>query len=207
MRILVAEDDPLTLEGIKLVLAVSLHEIVATFDNGEAALENLAAARPDMLLLDFDMPKRSGLDVLRSLRERGDTRPIILLTASMSDDRVYEALKLGLNGLVIKSVAPRDLPICVDAVAHGRRWIDHDVLQRVMERTLSGSASSDPLEQLTARQRAIVALVVQGHRNRDIAAELGISEGTIKVHLHSIYDKLGVSNRLELALLVFNAAR
>lgn len=205
MRILIAEDDPLTLEGIKLLLSTSLHEVVGTFPDGEALLDNLAAARPDMLLLDFDMPKRSGLDVLRTLRERGDKRPIVLLTGSMSDARVYEAMQRGLNGLVIKSAAPRDLVTCLDAVAQGRRWIDHDVLQRAMELSLGGSAGGDPLEGLTARQRAIVGLILQGLRNKQIASELGVGEGTVKVHLHNIYERLGVNNRVELALLAAKA--
>lgn len=207
-RILVAEDDPLTLEGIKLLLSTTLHEVAAAVPNGEAVLDQLASARPDLLLLDFDMPVRSGLDVLRTLRERGDKRPIVLLTGSISDHRVYEALQLGLNGLVIKSAAPRDLATCLDAVAQGRRWIDHEVLQRTMELSLNGdAASADPLHGLSKRERAVVGLLLQGLRNREIASELGIGEGTIKVHLHNIFDKLGVGNRMELALLAARTPR
>lgn len=201
-RILIAEDDPLTLEGIKLLLTASAHQVVGTVNNGSLLLEHLPALRPDLLLLDFDMPERTGLDVLRTLRERGDQRPIVLLTGSMSDKRVYEALQLGLNGLVVKAQAPRDLMICLDAVFAGRRWIDHDVLQRVMELSLDpDGAQTDMLAPLSKRERAIVGLLLQGLRNREIASELGIGEGTVKVHLHNVFDKLGVSSRMELALL------
>lgn len=205
-RLLIAEDDPLTLEGIKLLLTGTLFEIVDTVRDGETVLERLASKRPDMLLLDFDMPKRSGLDVLRTLRERGDKRPVVLLTGSMSDRRAYEALQVGLNGLVLKSAAPKNLLTCLDAVLHGRRWIEHEVLQRAMEISLNPDEDgSDPLQPLSRRERAIVALVLQGMRNKQIAGELGIAEGTVKVHLNRIYDKLGVGSRTELALAAVKA--
>jgi two-component system nitrate/nitrite response regulator NarP len=205
-RLLIAEDDPLTLEGIKLLLTGTLFEIVDTVSDGETVLQRLASKRPDMLLLDFDMPKRSGLDVLRTLRERGDKRPVVLLTGSMSDRRAYEALQVGLNGLVLKSAAPKNLLTCLDAVLHGRRWIEHEVLQRAMEISLNPDEDgSDPLQPLSRRERAIVALVLQGMRNKQIAGELGIAEGTVKVHLNRIYDKLGVGSRTELALAAVKA--
>jgi two-component system, NarL family, nitrate/nitrite response regulator NarL len=201
-RLLVAEDDPLTLAGIELLLAGTLYEIVDTVEDGEAVLDQLPRKRPDILLLDFDMPKRSGLDVLRTLRERGDKRPVVLLTGSMSDRRVYEAMQVGLNGLVLKSAAPKNLLTCLDAVAQGKRWIEHDVLQRAMEISLNpDGGGADPLQPLSKRERAIVGLILQGMRNKQIAGELGISEGTVKVHLHNIFEKLGVASRMELALV------
>lgn len=201
-RLLIAEDDPLTLEGIKVLLAGSLYEIVGTVGDGEAVLELLPNKRPDMLLLDFDMPKRSGLDVLRTLRQRGDKRPVVLLTGSMSDMRVFEALQVGLNGLVLKSAAPRNLLTCLDSVVQGRRWIEHDVLQRAMDISLNPDGNgADPLQPLSKRERAIVGLLLQGMRNKQIAGELGIGEGTVKVHLHNIFEKLGVASRMELALI------
>ena len=200
-KLLIAEDDPLTLEGIKLLLSSSNYQIVGAVSDGEEVLDQLGTLRPDMLLLDFDMPKRSGLDVLRTLRERGDKRPMVLLTGSMSDKRAYEALQLGLNGLVIKSAAPKHLLICLDAVAQGKRWIEHDVLQRAMDISLNPAGEADPLSVLSKRERAIVSLLLQGMRNKEIAAELGIGEGTVKVHLHNVFEKLGVSSRMELALV------
>jgi two-component system nitrate/nitrite response regulator NarP len=203
---MVAEDDPLTLEGIKLLLSASLHEVAGTVSDGSLLLEELPAVRPDLVLLDFDMPERTGLDVLRTLRGRDDQRPVVLLTGSMSDKRVYEALQLGLNGLVLKASAPRDLLTCLEAVLAGRRWIDHDVLQRVMDLSINPEAgTADPLAPLSKRERAIVGLLLQGLRNKEIAAELRIGEGTVKVHLHNVFEKLGVSSRMELALLAARA--
>jgi len=135
-RILIAEDDPLTAEGIKLLLSASLHQVVAALSDGHAVLEQLPALRPDLVVLDFDMPLRTGLDVLRTLRERGDKRPVILLTGSMSDKRIHEALQLGLVSRVttsanlfaeamalakeISQLAPLAIRACLKAVIDGQ---------------------------------------------------------------------------------------
>src|SRR5690606_40183146 len=133
-KVLVADDDPLTLAGIELLLANSNFKVVATASSGMEVLDNLASTRPEMLILDIRMPERSGLDVLRTLRGRGDTRPIVLLTGSINDQSAKEAMDLGVNGLVIKASAPRDLLICLDSVMQGRKWFDQEVMQRAMER-------------------------------------------------------------------------
>lgn len=200
-RVLVADDDPLTAAGIEVLLASSNFQIVASARTGKEVLETLAGARPEILVLDIRMPERSGLDVLRTLRARGDSRPIVLLTGSIDDQGVREAMDLGVNGLVIKATAPRDLLLCLESVAHGRRWFDQEVMQRAMDLAQSPGGGRDPLEQLSTRERSIVALVQRGLRNKEIAAELGLTEGTVKVHLHRIFEKLRVTSRTELILL------
>jgi len=200
-KVLLAEDDPLTLAGIELLLSSSNYQVVATARTGSEVLDILPSARPDMLILDFQMPERSGLDVLRAIRSRGDHRPVVLLTGSMNDQRAQEAMQFGVNGLVIKANAMRDLLICLDTVSQGRRWFDQETLQRAMQASLSPDAPRDPLAVLSERERAIVALVQRGLRNKEVAAELGLTEGTVKVHLHKIFDKLGVQSRMELVLI------
>jgi two-component system nitrate/nitrite response regulator NarP len=202
VKILLADDDPLTTAGIKLLLSDTHYQVVSEVRDGATALQELPRARPDLLLLDFEMPERSGLDVLRTLRERGDRRPIVLLTGRIPDRRVYEALQIGLNGLVIKASAPQHLLTCLDAVVQGRRWIDHEILQRAMEISLNAEdEGAHPLAMLSQRERSVAFLVVRGLRNREIASELGIGEGTVKVHLHNIFEKLGVTSRTELAIV------
>ena len=115
-KVLIAEDDPLTLSGIELLLANTNYQVAAAVNDGAAVLDQLPTARPDILVLDVDMPERSGLDILRTLRSRGDQRPVVILTARINDRKAFEALQLGVNGLVIKSAAPRDLLTCLDAV-------------------------------------------------------------------------------------------
>ena len=200
-RVLVAEDDPLTLSGISMLLDKTNFEVVAAVNTGTAALDALPKARPDMLILDNSMPERTGLDVLRTLRHRGDNRSVILLTGGINDQATKEAMQLGVDGIVIKSTAPRDLLTCLEAVVRGRRWLDQEVMQRAMQLAMSPDSPRDPLEALSARERAVASLAQRGLRNKEIADELGLTEGTVKVHLHKVFEKLGLRGRTELILL------
>lgn len=200
-KVLVADDDPLTLAGIELLFANSNFQVVATATSGKEVLDSLASARPDVLVLDIRMPERTGLDVLRTLLGRGDNRPIVLLTGNINDQDAKEAMELGVNGLVIKASAPRDLLICLDSVMQGRKWFDQEVMQRAMERAAMPEEKG-PLEQLSLRERQIALLVQRGLRNKEIAEELGLTEGTVKVHLHNVFKKLGLRSRTDLILLL-----
>jgi two-component system nitrate/nitrite response regulator NarP len=201
-RLLIADDHPIVLSGIEGLLRGTSYQVVATVRDGAAVLEVLPTARPDILLMDVNMPHRSGLDVLRTLRNRSDTRPIVLLTASLESADAIEAIQLGVNGVVLKETAPDLLLGCLDAVKSGRRWIERSVLEGALAMSLSDETrGAGPLAALSAKERAIVRLVSQGLRNKEVASELGVTEGTVKVHLHNIYDKLNVSNRTELAVL------
>lgn len=200
-KVLVADDDPLTLAGIELLFANSNFQVVATATSGKEVLDSLASARPDVLVLDIRMPERTGLDVLRTLRGRGDNRLIVLLTGNINDQDAKEAMELGVNGLVIKASAPRDLLICLDSVMQGRKWFDQEVMQRAMERAAMPEEKG-PLEQLSLRERQIALLVQRGLRNKEIAEELGLTEGTVKVHLHNVFEKLGLRSRTDLILLL-----
>jgi len=205
-KVLVADDDPLTLAGIELLLGASNFKVVATAGSGKEVLEQLPSTRPEILVLDIRMPERSGVDVLRTLRGRGDTRPIVLLTGSIDDQNAREAIDLGVNGLVIKASAPRDLLICLDAVMKGRRWFDQEVMQRAMDLAQGPAPEQGPLDQLSPRERGIALLVQRGLRNREIAEELGLTEGTVKVHLHRIFEKLELRSRTDLILMAGSTA-
>lgn len=200
-KVLVADDDPLTMAGITALLEKTNFNVVATVNTGAAVLDTLAGARPDLLILDNGMPERSGLDVLRTLRSRGDVRPVVLLTGGLNDELAREAIQLSVNGIVIKATAPRDLLTCLENVVQGRRWLDQDVMQRVMDQAMSPGAPRDPFDALSGRERAVASLVKRGLRNKEIADELGLTEGTVKVHLHKVFDKLGIRGRTELILL------
>ena len=200
-KVLVADDDPLTMAGITTLIDKTNFTVVATVNTGAAVLDALPGARPELLILDNDMPERSGLDVLRTLRSKGDDRPVVLLTSRLNDELAREAVKLSVNGIVIKSTAPRDLLVCLESVVQGRRWIDQEVMQRVMEQAMSPDAPRDPFDALSARERAVASLVQRGLRNKEVASELGLTEGTVKVHLHKVFDKLGIRGRTELILL------
>lgn len=199
-RLLIADDHPVVLSGLAMLLQDSEYEVVAQVRDGAAALEAVPSARPDILLLDVSMPERSGLDVLRTLRLRGDNRPVVLLTADIDDQRLLEAVKLNVSGIMLKDSAPTQLFRCLDEVARGGRSIEPALLQRTVDITMSGYAERDPLHPLTVRERAIAELVAQGLSNREIGSELGITEGTVKVALHRAYEKLNIGSRTELAL-------
>jgi two-component system nitrate/nitrite response regulator NarP len=189
------------MSGVEAVLSQAGFEVVGKTPDGAAFLEALPTARPDILMLDVHMPVQDGIDVLLTLRSRGDPRPIVLLTASLDDQRLLEAIKAGVNGIVLKEGAEETLVQCLRSVAQGKRWIDKELLERALNVSLDGSGESDRLAALTTRERAIASLIALGRRNREIASELGLTEGTVKVYLHNIYSKLGVENRTELAVM------
>jgi two-component system nitrate/nitrite response regulator NarP len=202
-RVLIADDHPIVRSGIEGLLKNTSFKVVAALGDGTEVLERIPQLRPDILLLDVDMPKRSGVDVLRILRSKGDQRPVILLTANLQTAGAIEAIQLGVNGIVLKETAPALLLNCLDAVKNGRRWIERSILEEALNTALADDGNSaGKLGSLSPKERAVASLVTQGLRNKEIASELGITEGTVKVHLHRIYDKLKVTNRTELAMIV-----
>lgn len=202
-RVLIADDHPIVRSGVEGLLKNTAFKVVAALGDGTEVLEHIPRLRPDILLLDVDMPNRSGLDVLRILRSKGDQRPVILLTASLQTPMAIEAIQLGVNGIVLKETAPALLLNCLDAVKNGRRWIERSILEEALNTALTDDGgAAGKLGSLSAKERAIANLVSQGLRNKDIALELGITEGTVKVHLHRMYDKINVTNRTELAMAV-----
>lgn len=201
VRILIADDHPIIVAGVEALLRGSDYSVVAQARDGAELLDAIGTARPDILIVDVQMPERSGIDVLRILRSRGDQRPVILLTASLDDFRLIEAIQLGVNGIVLKEGAHHLLFDCLDVVRSGGRWIDRALMDRALDRALADPSTREgAFAALTTRERAVVSLVAQGRRNKEIAAELGITEGTVKVYLHRIYERIGVTNRTELAL-------
>jgi DNA-binding NarL/FixJ family response regulator len=143
----------------------------------------------------------NGLDVLRTLSNEQIRCRTVLLTAAISDEQVLEAVKLGAAGLVLKESPPETLLECVRRVHAGEQWIDRDTVTRAVNTVLTREAAEKEASgMLTPREIEIVRMVAQGLRNRVIAERLSISEGTVKVHLHNIYEKFGVDGRLELLL-------
>ena len=200
IRILIADDHPIIVSGLKAILAGTDYEVVGSVSSGGEVPAAVALHSPDILLLDVAMPGRTGVELLRDLRDSGDRRRVVLLTAGLDDSALLEAVQLGVDGIVLKEGAHNTLIPCLEAVSEGRRWVEQELLQRALAIAMGGSAAADPLAGLSEREKAVTALVARGLRNRDIAARLGMNEGTVKVHLHRIYRKLGIGSRTELAL-------
>lgn len=190
--------------GIEAVLRGSRYTLVETVADGEAALAALARCNPDICIFDVRMPGKDGVTVLETMRNAGDTRPVVLLTAELSDRALYTAVKAGVDGIVLKNGAEDSLIECLDAVTGGAKSIDVELMARALDLAISGGGI-DRLAKLAPRERQITELVAQGLRNREIAERLSMSEGTVKVYLHGIYQKVGVENRTSLALLARGA--
>jgi two-component system nitrate/nitrite response regulator NarP len=182
--------------ALDMLLRGSAYELASRVRTVAEATQQISTLKPDLLLLDVHLPDGSGLDVLRRL-SRARSRPkVILLTAGMDEAQLLAAAELDPEGMVLKTSDPGLLLECMDAVVAGKRWVDPEIAERTRQ-AQERAASAPPL---TRRERELIELVRQGLRNRDIAAELGVTEGTVKVYLHAIFDKLHVENRTELAL-------
>lgn len=200
MRLLIADDHPIVTSGIAAMFERTEFEIVARCSNGREALESLDAAAPDVMILDVQMPELTGIEVLREVKRSGRSVPVILMTASMTDAQAVEAIRLGVDGLVLKERAPDELLTCARKVMAGQSQIDPEVTRRVLDFALSNRPVEQPRLKLTARETHIAAMVGKGLRNKQIAHAIQVAEGTVKMHLHNVYDKLGVTSRTELAL-------
>lgn len=191
--------------GVESVLRGSRYSLVETVSDGIAALAAVARCNPALCIFDVRMPGKDGVAVLEAMRESGDERPVVLLTAELTDRALYAAVNARVNGIVLKNGAEDSLIECLDTVMGGVRSIPSDLLTRALELSINGGGV-DPLSRLAPRERQIADLVAQGLRNRDIADRLAMSEGTVKVYLHGIFQKVGVENRTGLALLARDSA-
>ena len=210
VRILIADDHPIVRDGLKkLLLLEDDFEVVGEAADGREVLDKVQELDPDVLLLDLRMPNLDGLSALQALQQSNKRTRVIVLTASEDKNEFVQAMKLGCSGIVLKQTAPDLIVKSVRKVYAGEIWLDSHTTAAVMrqfqtgtEAGGSGQGGSKGRERnpLSTREREIVALVAQGYKNKEMAEKMFISEQTVKNHLHNIFDKLGVSDRLELAL-------
>ena len=200
VSVLLADDHPFMRAGVEAVLRGTRFDIVAMANDGDEALTAVARHDPEVCIFDIRMPKRSGVEVLQAMREKGDMRPVVLLTAALEDHSLLGAVRAGVNAIVLKDGAEDALLNALEKVDSGQKSIPEDLLQRALDLSLTGG-KADPLAPLAPRERQIASHVGRGLRNREIAEALAMSEGTVKVYLHTIYQKLGIKNRTELALI------
>jgi DNA-binding NarL/FixJ family response regulator len=202
IRLLIADDHPIFRHGLRKLLEVERDfVIVGEADDGGEALQQVIKLRPDVLLLDVAMPRLGGLEALPDLCAASPTTRILLLTASIGHADILRALQVGARGVLFKDTAVRLLPRAIRGVLEDGYWIGPEPasdLAQAMRRI--GDQAPDRRYGLTPREIEIVSAVVGGQNNRDIATHFNISQQTVKHHLTSIFDKLGVSSRLELAL-------
>ena len=212
IRILIADDHPIFRDGLRRLLeSEGDMTVVGEACDGHEAVKFTAQLKPDILLLDLAMPHHTGLDALRDLSTNspaGSVR-IILLTAAAEKKQIVEALQLGARGVVLKDSATQLLLKSIHAVMAGEYWVGRESVSNLVQylRNLMQTTSEESKQKkfgLTPRELEIVSAVVAGYANREIAEYFKISEDTVKHHLSNIFDKLGVSTRLELALFAVN---
>ncbi|HUA60052.1 MAG TPA: response regulator transcription factor [Verrucomicrobiae bacterium] len=212
IRIVVADDHPIFRDGLCKLLALEEDfEVVAQASDGRQVLEVLQQYEPDVLLLDLKMPGLDGLATLQRLQAAKNKTRVIVLTASDDKNEFVQAMKLGTSGIVLKQTATELLIKSIRKVHAGEIWLDSHTTAAVIRTFVAAEETAPPppvsapsrdreRSPLSQREREIVALVAQGFKNKEMAEKMFISEQTVKNHLHNIFDKLGVSDRLELAL-------
>jgi DNA-binding NarL/FixJ family response regulator len=208
IRVGIVDDHPIVRQGLRKLLELEEDiEVIGESDNGRTALELIEDMHPDVLLLDLKMPGMDGLTTLQTLQHNPHKTRIIVLTASEDKNEWVQAMKLGCSGIVVKQTQPELIVKSIRKVHSGEIWLDSHTTAAVMRQFASpadGASSNGKggreRSPLSTREREIVALVAQGYKNKEMAEKMFISEQTVKNHLHNIFDKLGVSDRLELAL-------
>jgi two-component system, NarL family, response regulator LiaR len=205
ITILVVDDHAVVREGLRAFLSVQDgFEIVGEASDGDEALDRAEQLDPDVILMDLVMPKLDGVSAMRELRERAPRSRVIVLTSFLEDDRLLPALASGAAGYLLKDSQPAELARAVRAAHAGEAIIDPTVAARLVH-ALSERPPAPALDDLTARERDVLALIAQGRSNKRIALELGISEKTVKTHVGHVLAKLDVTDRTQAAVLAVQA--
>jgi two-component system nitrate/nitrite response regulator NarL len=206
IRIVVADDHPVVRFGVRnMLMSEPGFEVVGEAEDGDDAITQTLELEPDILLLDLLMPRLPGLEAMRAIMTKSPRVKIVLLTSTITQHQIIEALQIGARGIVLKDSVAGDLSQALRAVLGGDYWIGGERVANLVKalQQLMAQAASAPDRKtygLTPRELEVVACIVEGCSNRDIAKQFNISEETVKRHLSNVFDKTGVSTRLELAL-------
>lgn len=204
---MIADDHPVVRAGVKAMLAQAPEvTVIGEAADGQEALDLVRRLAPDVLLLDLAMPRLEGIDVMRTLQDVAWRGRTIILASDITREQTLEALQAGVTGVLAKSDVAEQLVAAVRAVDAGRFWFGGQPLRSLVG-VIAKLLPSAPVPRqfgLTQRERDIIALVVEGQSNREIAASLEIAEETVKQHIKNVFDKTGVSKRLELALFAID---
>jgi DNA-binding NarL/FixJ family response regulator len=206
IRIVVADDHPVVRFGVRNMLQNEPgFDVIGEAEDGDDAITQTLELEPDILLLDLAMPRLPGLEAMRAIMTKSPRVKIVLLTSTISVQQIIEALQIGARGIVLKDSVAGDLTHALRAVLGGDYWIGGERVANLLKalQELQAKAAAIPERKtygLTPRELEVVTCIVEGCSNRDIAKQFNISEETVKRHLSNVFDKTGVSTRLELAL-------
>jgi two-component system nitrate/nitrite response regulator NarL len=201
VSIIVADDHPIVLGGLVTLLKQDKTlRLAASCANGQEAIEAIRTLRPDLALLDLNMPRLNGLQVLEALIAENLPTRVCFLAASLTDREIVTATARGAFGIILKESAPDKLMTALHAIAAGQKWLPGDLVDGASERLREQQAEVTRVsDTLSPREIEIMLKVAEGLSNKEVGRQLKISEGTVKMHLHSIYQKIHVSNRTSLA--------
>lgn len=204
-QIAIVDDHPIFLDGMAQFLSSHGHDVIFCARSVDEAINQIQAQQPDLLILDVSMKDGGGLAVLSAIRGSGSSVPVIFMTVHIRPEQTLEAIKLGIDGVVLKDSDPNELLDCIDQVLKGNKSIAPFVMEQALVHSISAPANDvNVLAALTERELEISGLIRAGLRNREIAARCGLTEGTVKVHLHSIFQKLGIKSRSELIIIMLS---
>jgi DNA-binding NarL/FixJ family response regulator len=200
LRLFLIDDHAVVREGLRAVLEdVPEFIVVGEAGSGDEALRSAPALAPDVILIDLMMPGMSAADAIRALKRAHPAAHLLAFTAYAEEALLRDTLQAGATGYLLKDASRHELVTAVKAVAHGRPWL-HETLQRQLVELLRRPAPADPFAPLTPRERSVLALVGDGLNNRDIGAQLGLTEGTVKGYVSAVLDKLALMDRTQAAL-------
>ena len=203
VRVVIADDHQVVREGLQMILAESDGEIVVVGEasDGDEAVRLATEVQPDVVLMDLSMPRVDGLEATRRLREAGVPARVLILTSFADGEGVRDAVRAGVTGYLMKDVLKSELLAAIRLAADGVPTL-HPRAQQHLMRGIAEPESPSPFGTLTPRERDVLALIAQGESNKRIAAALNLSIGTVKGYVSAIFEKLGVEDRTQAALLV-----
>ena len=206
ITIFLVDDHELIREGIKQLLELEDNiDVIGQAGNGEEAIEKILEYRPDVVLLDINMPKMNGIDVLRRLKDLGANSKIIMLTIHKDREYLLEAMKIGADGYVLKDTDAEGLLRAIRAVKNDKTYIQPSIASLLVQdvNIIEFNEDDIKIESLTKREYEVLTLIAEGLSNKDIANKLYISEKTVKNHVSSILKKLEVNDRIQAAIFAF----
>jgi len=205
-KLVIVDDHPIFLDGLAHFLKANGHEILGLARTIEGAIELINRECPDLVVLDVSMKDGGGIEILSELRATGNRVPAIFLTVSIRPEQTLAAIEMDVNGIVLKERDPEELLSCIAKIEAGENSIDSGIMNDALHYSIMSKTHTPCLaDHLTEREREISNLIRAGLRNRVIAEKCGLTEGTVKVHLHSIFQKLGVKSRAELIVSMIPA--
>lgn len=199
-RILIVDDHLVVREGLKLMIETNeLFQVVGEAENGKIALEVVDSIKPDVILLDLNMPVMSGLDTIKKMNERGVTIPVIILTTYNEDELMVAGIELGAKGFLLKDTSRENLFRALESAIRGETLLQPEIMSKLLKFKDKKNNKFNQIQTtpLSEKELFVLQAVARGYKSREIAFDMGIAERTVKAHLTNIYNKLGVNSRAE----------